>query len=158
ARSAVDSAAFAKSGLARELALYSLVGRPATPIHADHWLNGRGRLAFGVGRVTVIQFTGVACARCRASYPEMASLYARWRQSAFDMVFVAGLTGEFERRKVTSEEELSATNEYYTRRHGFPFPIGIEDTPTAFERVTAPYEAVGTPQIVVVDKKGIIRR
>jgi hypothetical protein len=161
ARSALDSAGFTRSGLARELTLYSLVGRKAASIDADHWLNVGDRrrpLAFDQGRVTLIQFTGVACAPCRASYPAMASLYARWRQSSFDILFVAGLTGEFEGRKVSSAEDLSATSDYYTKRHGFPFPIAIEATPTSFERVTKPYEALGIPQIVVIDKKGIIRR
>jgi hypothetical protein len=158
ARHALDSATFAKSGLARELALYSLVGRPAAPIDADHWLNGHGPIAFGRGRVTLIQFTGVACAPCRASYPAMASFYARWRQSRFDILFVAGLTGEFEGRKVNAAEDLSATTNYYTKRHGFPFPIAIEDTPASFERAVKPYDALGIPQIVVIDKKGVIRR
>jgi hypothetical protein len=161
ARGAVDSATFARSGLAWEHALYSLVGQPAPPIDADHWLNTgarRGPATFDQGRVTLIQFTGVACAPCRVSYGAMASLYARFHQSEFDMVFVAGLTGEFEGRKVSAAADLSATSDYYTKRYGFPFPIAIHDTPSAFERAAKPYEAFGIPQIVVVDKKGIIRR
>jgi hypothetical protein len=51
-----------------------------------------------------------------------------------------------------------ATCDYYTKRYGFPFPIAIQGTPSAFERAVKPYEMLGIPQIVVIDKKGIIRR
>jgi hypothetical protein len=59
---------------------------------------------------------------------------------------------------VSPAEDLSATSGYYAKRYGFRFPIAIYDTQAAFERAAKPYGTFGIPQIVVIDKKGIIRR
>lgn len=159
ARAGVDSVMFVREGLARDVALYSLVGRTAPSIAADHWLNAAGHSAgtFGRGRVTLVQFTGVACAPCRASYPAMSAVYKRFDRARFDLLFVTWLTGEFEGRKMSPAAELSATSDYYTKRHGFAFPIAIEDNQTALERAARAYSPGGIPLIVVVDKKGVVR-
>ena len=158
-RRVLGDARFATSGLATVRSRYALVGRPAPPIEAQHWLNTdlRGPIAPDRGKVTLIQFTGVTCAPCRASYPAMTALYNRFDHSHFDMLFVTTLTGEFDSKKVSPADEISATRDYYAKRYDFPFRIAVSDAAPATYATASRYYMAGIPQIVIVDKTGVIR-
>lgn len=159
ARRDLGDARFTASGLGTLRRRYSLVGRPAPPIEAQHWFNAdvHGPIAPARGKVTLIQFTGVTCAPCRASYPAMTALYTRFDRSQFDMLFVTTLAGEFDSKKMRPADELSATRDYYTKRYGFPFRIAVSDAPPASYVTASRYSMAGIPQFVIVDKAGAIR-
>jgi hypothetical protein len=87
----------------------------------------------------------------------MTALYNRFDRSQFDMLFVTTLAGEFDNKKMSPADELSATRDYYTKRYGFPFRIAIADAPPATFVTGSRYHMAGIPQFVVVDKSGVIR-
>jgi hypothetical protein len=160
ARSEVDSARFASSALPAARARYGLVGRPAPPIDAPHWFNApenEGPRELARGKVTLIQFTGVACAPCRESYSSMTAIYNRFDRSSFDMLFATGLSGDFAGKKMTSAEELAANREYYVGRYGFSFPIAVQEARPATDPNWERYHVGGIPQFVLVDRKGVVR-
>ncbi len=135
ARRDVGNTSAERATLESMRARYSMVGHPAPPIVAAHWLNAAAQPALhsisGTGKVTIIQFTGVACAPCRASYPALTALYERLDRARFDMVFSTALSGMFEGTKMTPANELAATRDYYVNRHKLRFPIAVADAPPA---------------------------
>ena len=156
----------ARSAFADPRALYGLVGTRAAPIVAGHWVNAPDTLTtlpLGNGRVTLIQFTAHWCAPCRNSYPGFKRVAARFANTAFDPVFVTGIYGMFEGRRATVEEELAADRTYYGEHWAIPFRVAILVPPAgaaagAEIALDQAYHVAGVPQIVAVDKRGIIRQ
>jgi len=144
--------------------LYALVGTPATPIDGTHWINAPDRpdtIALTPGKVWLVQFTAHWCAPCRNSYPGMKALAATFADVPFETVFVTQLYGSFEGKPASVAEELSDDREYYTTHQGIPFRVAINPggngppTPASNEER---YKVGGIPQIVVIDKRGMIRQ
>jgi thiol-disulfide isomerase/thioredoxin len=160
-RGVLGASTFASAGLVYDSVRVALVGRAAAPIEAPRWINaaaGATRATFGDGRVTVVQMTGESCAPCRASYPALHALYDRYDRSQLDIVFVTALGGVFEGAAMSRDAELTATTDYYTTRFGFPFRIAVHDSFDALEHTLSSYGVHGIPEIVVIDKRGIVRR
>jgi thiol-disulfide isomerase/thioredoxin len=157
----------AQRALAGSRALYTLVGTRAAPVVAEHWINAPDTLTtvpVGDGKVTLLQFTAHWCAPCRNSYPGFKRVAARFAGAAFQPMFVTDVYGTFEGRQVTLEEELTADRAYYAEHWGIPFKVAILVQPqgSAGPGAQAPtdeaYRVSGVPQIVLVDKRGIIRQ
>jgi hypothetical protein len=64
-------------------------------------------------------------------------------------------------RNLTPEQEVAADREYFAHEHEMPFPVAI--TPAGDAGQNPPYDnearyAVGgIPQIMIIDRKGVIR-
>lgn len=156
-----DSAA--QRALAASRALYALVGTRAAPVVAQHWINAPDTLTavpVGGGRVTLIQFTAHWCAPCRNSYPGFKRIGTRFAGRAFEALLVTDLYGVFEGKPVTPGEELAADRTYYAERWAIPFRVAIVTGPQTDGQtaVDEAYRVNGYPQVVVVDKRGVIRQ
>jgi thiol-disulfide isomerase/thioredoxin len=145
--------------------MYELVGRQATPITGTHWLNAppdQQRVDVGRGRVTLVQFTAHWCAPCRNSYPSFARLAARYQRAPVTIVFATDLYGFFGPARMDSTAELAADREYYIDHWKLPFAIAIDPPmpPSGPARGgnEARYAVGGIPEIVVIDKHGVIRQ
>jgi thiol-disulfide isomerase/thioredoxin len=167
ADSELGTAPEARRALAGSRALYALVGTRAAPIAAGHWVNAPDTLTtvpVGDGKVTLLQFTAHWCAPCRNSYPGFKRVAERFAGAAFEPLFVTDVYGTFEGRPVTLEEELAADRVYYADHWGIPFKVAILVPPQGSAGAVAQaatdqaYRVSGVPQIVVVDKRGIIRQ
>jgi thiol-disulfide isomerase/thioredoxin len=168
AEAQLGSAPEARRALESSRSLYALVGTRAAPIVAEHWINAPDTLTtvpVGNGKVTLIQFTAHWCAPCRNSYPGFKRLAARFTGRAFDAVMVTDIYGTFEGRRVSLEEELAADRTYYGEHWAIPFRVAIIVPPPsgagtggATAATDQAYRLAGVPQIVVVDKRGIIRQ
>lgn len=151
---------------------YKQVGTRGTAIDAPHWLNAEpGTTTLDpAGRVTIIQFTARWCGPCRKSYPAMLRLHEKYAARGLQVLFSTQLYGFFEqRRPLSAEEELAADREYFVNHHRIPFKISIEPQRVPVPDAPAPaaggrtwteerYFVSGIPQIVILDKQGIIRR
>jgi len=138
---------------------YSLVGQKAAPIEAPRWFNAKEgtRSVELAGKVTLIQFTAHWCAPCRMSYPAMLRYHEKSSKEGLQVLFVTQLYGFFEqRRPLNAEEEIAADRDYYLQQLGLPFKVAI--TPEGDWLNDQHYVVGGIPQIVVIDRQGIIRR
>jgi hypothetical protein len=84
----------------------------------------------------------------------------------FQTVFSTELYGSFQGRdNLTTEEELAADKNYWVGEHGLNIPIAIHQPDTTIkDRIARKnpndknYFVSAIPQIVLIDKNGIIRR
>jgi thiol-disulfide isomerase/thioredoxin len=151
---------------------YKLVGKPGAAIDAPTWLNmpaGTTRID-PPGQVTILQFTAHWCGPCRKSYPAMLKLNERFAPRGLRVVFSTQLYGFYEKQqKLSAEAEIEADKQYFVDHYKVPFAISIEpqkprptgpgDVPAAGRAfVEDKYFVSGIPQIVVLDKKGTVRR
>lgn len=110
-----DAAAQLKPVLDR----YQLVGQPASPIAAPHWLNADpsgGKLDMK-GAVTWLQFTAHWCGPCRESYPGVVRLHQRFAGKGFRVVMATQLYGRFEAESDLSPERELAKDREIGRAH-----------------------------------------
>jgi hypothetical protein len=148
---------------------YALIGTTAPAITAQWWLNAGAQsdaVQPGNGTVMLIAFTAHWCVPCHTSYPSLRDLAARLDGKRFDGVLVTGLYGYVGRLKnLTPEQEVAADREYYATGQQLPFRIAIN--PPANRSAPADgtsqspdqaYHVSGLPQIMIVDKTGVIRQ
>jgi thiol-disulfide isomerase/thioredoxin len=162
------STPYAQKALATTIERYSLVGRPAPKIEGQHWINAPAstKQAELQGQVTLMQFTAHWCGPCRKSYPNMLTLHNRYGQKGLQVLFATQLYGFFENQQdLTPEAEIAADQKYYTEHHGLPFKVAIQRVAPRTANAQLPAEETnetryfvgGIPQIMVIDKKGIVR-
>ena len=158
------------TALDRAIARYSLVGQPGAPLEGTYWINaapGTKHLDLR-GRVTLIQFTAHWCGPCRKSYPAMLKFHQQFNRRGLDVVMTTELYGYFDKRQdLKPEEEMAANREYYLEHHKLPFKIAVEPRLDYADRSAAEaarretnsgkYFVGGIPQIVLLDKQGIVR-
>jgi thiol-disulfide isomerase/thioredoxin len=142
-----------------------LVGTPAADIVAPHWLNTdtTTRSISPAGKVTVIEFSATWCEDCKATYPVLNSLAGRFPGADLRLLLATELYG---RVPGGPPGELAFDHEFFVDKYGVRFPIAISDRlPRASPRDTMPassndarYAVYGIPQIVVIDRRGTIRR
>ena len=144
--------------------MYELVGTRATPVEGKWWINSSdaATLTPGDGKVTVIQFTAHWCVPCRHSYPGMLAMSQHFAGKPVESVLETYLYGYIGKRMgLTPEQEVAADRDYYTGEYRLPFKIAINPSPARGDTTTKDterrYAVGGIPQIVVVDRKGIIR-
>lgn len=150
---------------------YSLVGQRVPPLKATYWLNAAGdaKQLDPAGRVTMIQFTAHWCGPCRKSYPAMLKMYEMFSKRGLDVVLATELYGYFEdRESLKPEDEVAADREYFIGKYNLPFKVLIEPRMNFADRTPAgeaarqefnqfKYRVGGIPQIVILDKQGVVR-
>ncbi|MES1259146.1 MAG: TlpA disulfide reductase family protein [Gemmatimonadota bacterium] len=147
---------------------YALIGTRAPKIAAQWWVNSDSTrvVSPAPGKVTLIEFTAHWCGPCKNSYPGLNGLAERLKGKDFQGVIVTQLYGYLGvRRSLTPDQEVAADREYYGKENGLAFPVAINPQvkPDAEGRSVAPqpdlaYRVQGIPQIVIIDKHGIIRQ
>jgi|CXWL01.1.fsa_nt_gi thiol-disulfide isomerase/thioredoxin len=146
---------------------YALIGTKASEISATWWINTDDKtvVAPKPGRVSLIEFTAHWCGPCKNSYPGLVGLNEKLKGKAFDGYMVTSLYGYIgTRQKLTPEEEVDADREYFGKEHALPFPVAInppaKPVPGSFAqpKPDTDYRVGGIPQIIIVDKQGIIRQ
>jgi thiol-disulfide isomerase/thioredoxin len=144
--------------------MYRLVGTQASKIDGRWWVNAPDNTSIkpGDGKITVLQFTAHWCVPCKKSYPPMLRLMAEYRNKPVESIMATTLYGYIgSQRNLTPEQEVAADREYFAHEHEMPFPVAI--TPAGDAGQNPPYDnearyAVGgIPQIMIIDRKGVIR-
>jgi thiol-disulfide isomerase/thioredoxin len=147
---------------------YALIGTPAASISPEWWINpdAKGIVAPVMGKVTLIEFTAHWCGPCKNSYPGLRSLSERLKGKPFTGFMVTQLYGYLGTQKnLSPEQEVAADREYFGKEHALPFPVAISlpvtqvaGQPFAQPKPDHDYRVGGIPQIMIIDKKGIIRQ
>jgi len=155
--------------LQRTFDRYSMVGKQAPAIEAPMWINAPADLKRVDlrGQVTLIQFTAHWCGPCRKSYPMMLKMHNKFAKDGLQVLFVTELYGFFEKQQnLNPAQELAADQKYYVEHHAIPFKVAVAEAspdPRSAQSQTLPptnenkYFVSGIPQIVVIDKQGIVR-
>jgi thiol-disulfide isomerase/thioredoxin len=154
----------ARETFAANARMYKLVGTPASRIDGKWWVNAPDNTSVkpGNGKITVLQFTAHWCVPCKKSYPPMLRLMDKYKGKPVESVMATSLYGFIgTQRNLTPEQEVAADREYFAREHEMPFPVAITpaEAPgqsTAYDN-EARYAVGGIPQIMIVDRKGVIR-
>jgi len=98
------------------------------------------------GKVCVVQFLFTWCPHCQAFSKILTQLNTEYGPRGFQALGVA-----FE-DDVTKEKAISYAQQYAG------FPVGVSTRTTAFSYLgLSEIERIGVPQIVVIDRKGVIR-
>lgn len=147
---------------------YALIGTRAQPIEATWWINPDSShyVAPAPGKVTLIEFTAHWCGPCKNSYPGLRQLAERLKGEPFAGFMVTQLYGYLgTRQNLSPEEEVAADREYFGPEHQVPFPVAINPQskpvpgqPYPRPKPDADYRVGGIPQIMIIDKQGIIRQ
>jgi len=170
AQAELSDAQFSKQWAEQSIALYSLVGKAGAPINGDYWLNAapETRQVDLRGHVTLIQFTAHWCGPCRKSYPAMLKFHERFNKDGLEVMLATQLYGYFEdSQELKPEAEIEADRKYYIERHKIPFKISVQARPerakegkvvSGADLNESNYFVGGIPQIVLLDKQGIVRQ
>jgi thiol-disulfide isomerase/thioredoxin len=147
---------------------YALIGTPASEISAQWWINTDAKTVVtpARGKVTLVEFTAHWCGPCKNSYPGLRALAEHLKGKDFTGVMVTQLYGYIgTQRDLTAEQEVAADRNYFGTEHALPFPVAINQQvkPTAVGVYVQPkpdtdYRVSGIPQIILIDKRGIIRQ
>jgi thiol-disulfide isomerase/thioredoxin len=146
---------------------YALIGSPAQVISAEWWINTPDSTVVTPrpGRVTLIEFTAHWCGPCKNSYPGISGLAERFKGRAFDGVLVTSLYGYIGTKQgLTPAQEIAEDRIYFGTEHALPFPVAINPAVKPVAGVYAQpkpdtdYRVGGIPQIILVDKRGVIRQ
>ncbi len=147
---------------------YALIGTRAPDIKAQWWVNtdAKSVVVPVPGKVTLIEFTAHWCGPCKNSYPGLNALAERLKGKDFQGVMVTQLYGYLGvQRSLTPEQEIAADRIYYGTENGLSFPVAINPAmeqvagaPYAQPKPDTDYRVSGIPQIMLIDKRGIIRQ
>jgi thiol-disulfide isomerase/thioredoxin len=147
---------------------YALIGTKAANIEGEWWLNSRDNAPMRMddGKVHFVEFTAHWCGPCKNSYPGVVGLAERFKDAPFEGVMVTSLYGYLgTTRNLTPEQEVEADREYFGKEHAIPFRVAVntmpKPTPGSGYRQPKPdtdYRVGGIPQIIVIDRQGIIRQ
>ncbi len=147
---------------------YALIGTPAPVISAEWWINpdSKGVVTPATGKVTLIEFTAHWCGPCKNSYPGLRALAERLKGEPFTGLMVTQLYGYLgTRQNLSPEQEVAADREYFGKEHALPFPVAINPQmkqvagqPFMQPKPDMDYRVGGIPQIMIIDKKGVIRQ
>jgi len=151
----------AAAKLAREITRYEMIGHPAPPIRADYWVN---RQALPLkNSATILVFTANWCHSCIPSYPALTSIAKLYGANDVQLIFSIDLDGQFRGVSMTPAQEVEANRKYYTVEHGFTNAIALQrntsgDMPPPGAKANASAYVVSyLPQVVVIDRQGIVR-
>jgi thiol-disulfide isomerase/thioredoxin len=153
------------ASVADSRAMYELVGKSATPIDGKWWINAADGSVIkpGSGKVSVVQFTAHWCVPCKKSYPPMNRLMEQYKGKPVESIMATSLYGYIgTQRNLTPEQEVAADREYYSVEHKLSSVVAINPSvdfrsPEFKSSNDGRYAVGGIPEIVIIDKKGVIR-
>jgi thiol-disulfide isomerase/thioredoxin len=158
------------SSLAAEEKTNALVGKPAPEIAGEFTVNGKPvKLADLKGKVVLLDFWAVWCGPCIATFPHLRELDKEYKDKGLEIVGLTMYNGDrgqkfkFDKEtgklakadSLTNKEEqelLKDFNTFHKLTHRLQAMSGDE-----WKKVGSAYGVTGIPQMVVIDKKGVVQ-
>ena len=144
-----------------------LIGKPVPGIAGDFALNGKPvKLSDLKGKVVLLDFWAVWCGPCRACFPHLRELNKEYKDKGLEIVGItsyyqdyafdkkAGKLVEAE-KKLSKEEEQTMLKDFAdSNKLTYRLQAAAGDD---IKTVYQDYKVRGIPQMVVIDRKGIVR-
>src|SRR5262249_40740263 len=112
-------------------------------------------------KISIVQFTAHWCVPCKKSYPPMNRLMDRYQGKPVESIMATELYGYIgTKRGLTPDQEVAADRDYYTGEHKLTSTVAINPPGTDATYPTSNegrYAVGGIPEIVIIDRKGVIR-
>lgn len=138
----------------------TMTGKPAMNLqYIIRGFNGKAPVVFQEkGKVVVLDFFATWSAPCRNAMPSLSQLYLKYRDKGLDVIGVTMLYGYYADGK-TREKDITGMREatlvadfVKSLKASYPMVLlGKEDS-------LRDYMVTGMPHVVLIDKKGTIRR
>lgn len=135
----------------------AVLNTSAPAIAAEQQLGAYTSLADLKGKVVLLDFFAHWCGPCIASFPEMAQLYKDLVDKGVAIVGVTRFYGFYQKENATKRDmpkdvELDKVKQF-AGQYGLVWPIIYAPT-SAYED----YGVTGIPHVVLIDKKGVVRK
>ena len=163
AENAKRSTARMLQSLEMELKRAELIGKKATPLDAEAFVNGSPITDEELkGKVILLDFWAVWCGPCIATFPHLRE----WQEKYSDKgLVIIGVTKYYkydwdeESKRIKADKELSPENEQkaltlFAEHHNLKHRLMVTPTNSTFSK---DYAVSGIPQAVLIDKDGTIR-
>jgi hypothetical protein len=136
-------------------ALKVMATYPAPELQVSHWLNTDSPMSLAGlrGRVVVLHAFQMLCPGCVAhGLPQAAKIRETFPEAD---VAVIGLHTVFEHHAVMGVEALKV----FMHEYRIDFPVGVDQASTGSDipLTMQAYGMQGTPSLVLIDRKGIVR-
>ncbi len=139
-----------------------LIGKPASPLTADTWLNTPRLSMDGLrGKVVLLDFWAVWCGPCIATFPHLRHWHDEFSGKGLVIIGVTRYCqfdwDEGAKRSShtdgLSHEQEDLALQAFLRHHDLKHAVAV----TSGSELSARYLVSGIPQVVVIDRQGKIR-
>jgi len=146
-----------KKSLESQLKMLDMIGKPATELKAEKWLNSKKlTLKKLKGKVVLIDFWATWCPPCRQVIPVLAASYEELKDKGLVVLGYTKYYGFYRddqknAGKVEKSAELTLTKEFL-KRFKMTYPVAIATDDKGF----TDYGIESIPTLFFIDRKGVI--
>jgi thiol-disulfide isomerase/thioredoxin len=147
-----------------------LIGKPAPDFAGDFAINGKPtKISALKGKVVLLDFWAVWCGPCIGAFPHLRELNDKYKDKGLDVVGVTwyqekygfdkekGELTELEGdKKLTQSEEQNMLKDF-AAHYKLDYLVMTVPRDDSKKVIQNEYKAEGIPELVVIDRKGIIR-
>ncbi|PJB79173.1 MAG: hypothetical protein CO090_05565 [Acidobacteria bacterium CG_4_9_14_3_um_filter_49_7] len=146
-----------RKSLESQLKMLDMIGKPATELKAEKWLNSKKlTLKKLKGKVVLIDFWATWCPPCRQVIPVLAASYEELKDKGLVVLGYTKYYGFYRddqknAGKVEKSAELTLTREFL-KRFKMTYPVAIANDDKGF----TDYGIESIPTLFFIDRKGVI--